>query len=225
MRKTENAATGTLVHAIVPRSFLAWLCHYANADPSFSRRYFYDLKDRLLRQYAEFRGHDMQEITKECWGDKRDEYGDLHGCGPKCRRCGGTGVWDRRWVRLQRWQWGKYTFHIPDGDTRIKPDSVQIVGRVEHPDYGKASREAELWLYVVTLQFRTWWHVLSTSAYCSPGWWPMCRLQKCAMWARMKFSWKKCWCGKRFPTWGTGWQICKKCRKPKPVADYDEAPF
>lgn len=144
-----NSVDSAPLHPIVPRSILAWLCHYANADPSFSSRYFYDLKDRLLRQFAEFRGHDIQEITKKCWGDKRDDYGDWHGCGPRCRRCGGTGVWDRRWVRLQKY----------------------------------------------------------------------------AMWARMTFSWKRCWCGKLFPTWGTGWQICKKCRKPKTVSDQDEVPF
>lgn len=144
---TRQTAQESSVKSIVPRSLLAVLCHYANADPSCSRRHFYDLKDRLLRQFAEFRGHDIQEITKECWGGRRDHYGDWSGCGPTCRRCGGTGVFDRRWVRLQRWQWGNYTFHIPDGDTRIRPESVQIVGRIEHKNYGRASREAELWLY------------------------------------------------------------------------------
>jgi hypothetical protein len=221
---SEKTLPATRVQSIVPRSILAWLCHYANADPSHCRNTFYDLKDRLLRQYAEFRGHDIQEIVKECYGGF-DYIGDPRGCkGKECRRCGGTGIYDRRWVRLQRWHWGKYVFHIPDGSTWIKPDSVQIHGRIKHEDYGKASRgrEAELWLYIVTLQFGMWWKVLSTSSYCSPGWWPMCRLQGWAMWARMKFSWHRCWCGKRFPTWGTGWQICKKCRQPKTVTEQDD---
>lgn len=214
------------MRTIVPQSILAWLCHYANANPSH-RPIFYVLKERLLRQYAEFKGHDIQEITKECWG-RLDEWGDPHGCkGETCTRCGGTGIYDRRWVRLQRWQWGKYTFHIPDGSTRIKPDSVQIHGRIQHADYGKASHEAELWLYLATLQFRMWWTVLSTSCYASPGWWPMCRLQGWAMWARMKLSRHGCWrCGKRFFTWGSGWQVCKKCREPKVILEQDnEVPF
>ena len=211
--------------SIVPQSILAWLCHYANANPCH-RPLFYDLKNRLLRKYAEFRGHDIQEIVNECWGDKRDDYGELYGCGPTCRRCGGTGIWDRHWVRLQRWHWGKYVFHIPDGSTGIKPDSVQIQGRIEHADYGKASREAELWLYLVTLQFKSWWKVLSSSAYVHPGLYPMCRLQKLAMWARIKLSWQRCWCGKRFLTWGKGWMMCKKCRQPKTFLEQDnEVPF
>jgi len=221
MKQTHN-----FVLSIVPQFILVRLCHLANADSSHCRNTFYDLKDRLLRQYAKFQGHDIQEITKECWGPW-NSFGDNDGCsGKDCPRCGGSGIYDRRWVRLQRWQWGKYTFHIPCGDTRIKPDSVQIYGRVKHVDYGKASREAELWLYLVTLNFGMWWKVLSTSSYCKPGWYPMCRLQGWAMWARMSFSWRKCWCGKLFPTWGSGWNICKKCRTPKAVLEQDnEVPF
>ncbi len=215
-RLFENASK---VRRIVPNSVLAWLCHYANANPSYNRSNFYDLKYRLLRQFGTFQGHDVQEITKECYGERLyDEYYndyDYCGCGEHCRRCGGTGIYDQKWIRLQRWQWGKYTFHIPEESTRIKPDSVQIKGRIEHPDYGNASREAELWLYLVTFQFRTWWHVMTATCLCSPGWWPMCRLQKIAFWARLKLSWRKCWCGKWFPTWGSGWQVCKSCRKPR----------
>lgn len=204
------------VRLIIPKSIAVILLHYANSSPSCRTR-FYALKDRLLNQFAEFRGHDIQEIVKECYGDKRDEYGDWHGCGPKCRRCGGTRIFSRRWVRLQRWQWGKYVFHIPDGDTYVKPESVRIQGRIEHVDYGKSSREAELWLYLFALRFGDWWHVLSTSCYCSPGLWPMCRLQKLAMWARMTFKRQKCLCGRKFTTWGSGWMVCKKCRSPKAV--------
>ena len=210
---------------VAPKSSLAWLLHVANSSRGLGRE-FYDLKTRLLRRYATFRGHEMQEITKQCWGDKRDEYGDLYGCGPNCRRCGGTGIFDRRWVRLQRWEWGRYVFHVPDGDTRNAPCVVTIFGRIEHRDYGKGSREAELWLYLVTGSLKMLWHALTACSYCSPGWWPMCRLQKVAMWSRMRFSWQKCWCGKWFPTWGRGWRICRKCRKcrsQKPVDD--DVPF
>jgi hypothetical protein len=30
----------------------------------------------------------------------------------------------------------------------------------------------------------------------------------------MWLAWRKCWCGRYFPTFGSGWQICRKCRKP-----------
>lgn len=208
---------------IVPQRTLAWLCHLANSGTP--TREFYELKDRMLREFAEFRGHDIQEITRECWGDQRDEHGDWHGCGPKCRRCGGTGIFSQRWVRLQRWHWGRYVFHIPDGSTSIKPDSVQIVGRIEHRDYGKASREAELWLFVATLQLRTLWHVLGESWYCKPDWWPMCRLQSIVGPWRMFLRRKRCWCGKWFWTWGSGWQICRKCRRPKTAKELEDIPF
>lgn len=211
------------VKRIVPSRMLAWLCHLANAGrPS---RTFYELKDQLLRQFATFCGHDIQEITKPCWGDQRDAYGDWHGCGPLCRRCGGTGIFDQRWVRLQRWLWQQYVFHIPDGDTRKRPDSVQIVGRVEHPDYGLASREAELWLYLLTLQLGRFWHVASTSCYAYPKYFPLCRLQRLLMWMRMTFSTRRCWCGRRFVTWGSGWQICRPCRRRTESHHTDELPF
>lgn len=213
------------LYSLVPQSVLAWLCHYANANPSGCRNTFYALKDRLLNQYAEFLGYEMQEITKPCWGDKRDDYGDWHGCGPTCRRCGGTGIFDRKWIRLQRWEWGKYVFHIPDGSTRIQPDSVQIHGRIKHANHVLASREAELWLYVVTLQFGMWWHVLSTSHYVYPKLWPMCRLQKYAMAARMTFTRRRCFCGKRFFKWGTGWLVCKQCRRSRHETNYHAIPF
>lgn len=213
------------IQAIVPRSFLAWLLHVANSNPGPFATRFYNFKKRLLGQFGTFQGCDIQEITKECWGDKRDEDGNFHGCGPHCRRCGGTGVFDRRWILLQRWQCGKYLFHIPDGETRIKPASVQIAGRIKHNDYGKGSREAELWLYLVCLQFRLFWDELSSSCYATPGWWPLCRLQKLAMPLRMFFSWRRCWCGKRFPTWGTGWQCCAKCRNPRTTEAVEDVPF
>lgn len=226
MTTSETSSDDRRVWSIVPQSILAWLCHYANADPSHFKRSFYDLKGRLLRQYARFEGHDVQEITKECWGE-RDGWGDPIGCkGEGCRRCGGTGIYDRKWIRLQRWRWGRYVFHIPDGLCgRPLPNSLMIHGRIEHPDYGLASREAELWLYIVTLQFGTWWGVLSTSCYCKPRWWPMCRLQGWAMWARMNLHRQRCPCGKRFLTWGSGWMVCKQCRVKPTVLDDDDVPF
>ncbi len=210
---------------VIPWSVTSRLLHLANADPG-DRRSFYELKERLLRRYATFWGNDIQEIVKECWGDQVDEHGDRYGCGPQCRRCGGTGVWERKWIVLQRWHWGGYVFHVPEGRTYQKPESVQIHGRIEHPDYGRASREAELWLYLLCREWRKWWHAVSTSCYMRPGWWPMCRLQKVAMRLRTNFSWRRCSdCNCLFLTWGSGWLVCKTCREPKPVAGRDEVPF
>lgn len=228
MSVTSETQTTSRLYSLVPGFVLAWLCHYANAGAtrSFGRRSFYDLKDRLLRKYGEFCGHDMQEVTKKCWGDRWwNSYDGSVACGPTCLRCGGTGIYDRRWVRLQKWRWGRFEFHIPDGETRVRPESVQIVGLVQHPDYGLASREAELWLYLVTLQWSTWWKVLSSSFYCYPRLWPMCRLQKCATWLKIEASRKRCVCGRKFRTRGSGWQICPRCRKPGDERSSNDLPF
>ena len=216
--------------SIVPQWVLVRLMHRANSDPSFHRQAFYDLKARLLRKYGTIVSEEYQEITKECWGDKWHDDGYWTGCGPNCRRCSGTGIYDRRWWRLYKWKWAGFTFHTPAGPGPLctKPDRIHINGRIEHQDYGLSSRECELWLYLVTLQFKTFWYVLSSSSYCHPKWYPLCRLQKVATKFRSTFRRMNCGrCGKRFWTWGTGWCVCKQCRKPKPLEmdHYEELPF
>lgn len=216
------------VYRVLPSSTLAWLCHYANADPSWNRDCFYKLKLRLLHQFAVSLGIITQEITKECWGDQWDDDGYRFGCGPECTRCKGTGIFDQRWVYLEKWQWGKYTFLVPDGFTRIKPPSVEISGHVIHPNYGKASREAELWLYVATLQWKTWWKTIRSSCYTHPGWWPMCRIQKVVMHFRLRKSFQKCpyclrWCPRLWP--GRRWHRRCQNRLPVQAIDFDDAPF
>ncbi|MDE2010253.1 MAG: hypothetical protein KGJ09_09290 [Candidatus Omnitrophica bacterium] len=209
------------------RKLLARLLHLANSDPPFNRREFYNLKDRLLRKYGTFHGHDLQIITKECWGERHyfddDSYDFVQEpCGPQCRRCGGTGIFDQRWVRLERWQWGKYLFHIPAGDTRKKPDSPPeswIKGVIKHQDYGRLSNEACLWLYLLCGEWDLFWRTMKGSCCC--GWylWPLLNLQRLTMNLCMRLRWKMCGCcGRRFPTWGIGWQWCRKCRnKPQEI--------
>jgi len=172
---------------------LAWLLHYANARPPLFSTDFYKLKDRLLFKFATCQGYDVQEIRKECWGNRRDAFGDVSGCGPRCTRCGGTGIFDLFWVRLERWQWGRYTFHRPIWRGRIKPLSpIQIHGRIEHAKYGHASDEAVLWLYLLSGELRLLWHAMKSSCAC--GWylWPFLNLQRVVMrtraWLRVRTS-------------------------------------
>lgn len=197
------------VWALLPSRVLAWLCHVANSDVD-RRELFYPLKNQLLVQYGTFEGMDLQEIVKPCWGDWGTD------CGPNCRRCGGSGVYSRFWVYLQRWKWGMYTFHIPVERVYLRPNrEVTITGYVEHRDYGRGSREAELWLYLVTLQFMAFRRAMKGGWYCTPGWWPLCRLQNVCGRISAFISSRKCWCGRRFITWGSGWQICRSCRNRK----------
>jgi hypothetical protein len=192
------------------------LLHLANAERSVGRD-FYECKTFLLRRYGRFDGHDMQEIQKECWGYRDDE------CGPQCRKCGGTGIYSQKWIRLERWKLGNYLFHVPNGTTYSRPDSVQIQGRIEHADYGLKSREAQLWLYLLSGEFLKLLHALRSSCYCYPKWWPMCRFQKLFMTWHLFLAWRKCWCGRWFPTLGRGWCVCGKCRSKS--KDVSNVPF
>jgi len=195
----------------------ATLLHYANAHPPLDRAAFYALKDRLLRKHARFARHQIQEIRKECCGPWNRELDCRAGCpGEKCPCCGGTGVYDIRWVRLERWEWAGYTFHIPAGDTRqipspYPPDGM-IRGRIEHASYGRKSREAVLWLYLLCGEWRMLWRSLIGSCSCGRYWWPLLNVQRVVMHLSMWLSWRKCWCGRWYPTWGSGWCVCQKCR-------------
>lgn len=211
---------------------IAWLLHVANTDAHCSPSRFYGVKEKLLRRYGRFAGHELQEIRKECWGPRvrGDWYDDsFSGCkGASCSRCGGTGLFDIRWIRLERWEWRGYVFHRPAGDTRVKPDitHVRIFGRIRHKDYGIAAGEARLWLYLLTCEWRLFWHDLSTHCYGYPRWWPLLNLQRVAMNARMWLEVRRCFCGRKFLAMNTGWQICRKCRKPHETAiDRCEIPF
>jgi len=211
-------------------NLIATLLHYANASPPMDRREFYALKDRLLHNHARFTGHQIQEIRKECWGPyNRCEDGHVGCQGEHCPKCGGTGVYDLRWVRLERWEWSSYTFHIPSGDTRkipspYPPDGM-IRGRIEHTNYGRKSHEALLWLYLLCGEWRLLWNEMQGSACCGRYWWPLLNVQRVVMHLSMWLEWKRCWqCDRWFPTWGSGWRVCRKCRKCRRTTPTD-APF
>jgi hypothetical protein len=180
------------------------------------RTEFYDLKNKLLIRFGHFEGHQIQEIRKHCWGEYEC------GCKPACRRCCGSGIYDLFWVTLERWQWGRFSFHRPVGRSRIKPDLVQIHGYIEHKKYGRASGEAVLWLYLFCGEWRRLWRTLTITKCC--GWyaWPLLNIQRLIFNGRIFFSWRKCWCGSWFPTWGSGWCVCYKCRLPRAREVRDE---
>jgi hypothetical protein len=200
---------------------LATLLHYANAAPPFAlRREFYALKERLLRSHGDFVGTRVQRIDKPCWGD-RDIDGERRGCiGPGCSRCDGTGLFDRFYVTLEEFRFGRFTFHIPRDRTAIRPEGgAQIIGRIQHSRYGLRSREAALWLYLLCGEWRLFIRALRASCVLSPGWfswqgwWPLLNLNRIVFALSMRLRVARCWCGRRFMTWGSGWCICRRCRK------------
>lgn len=203
------------------------LLHYANASPpSCYRQDFYAIKRRLLERHATPDGEDVQHIVKKCYGRDWDE-----GCTHDARcKCGGTGIFDERWITLKRWRWGRYVFHSPL-DGFVMPGKVPcrvIEGYVRHANYGRASGEALLWLYLLCGEWRMLWRQLRASHACGWYWWPMLNVQRAVMNLSMKLRWHRCHCGRAFPPWGHGWLVCPKCREPSrgPMAvTVDDLPF
>lgn len=221
--KIQKSLFGSRRSALKPwQSIVATLLHYANSCPPHWRSEFYALKSELMRRHGTFCGHDLQEIRKECWGPwERDDYGEYSPTkclGENCPKCDGSGLFDVRWVRLERWEWCGFSFHCPSGDTRVPPEPgthIAIHGLIAHPNYGRASQEAALWLLLLCGEWTMLWRALRSSRAC--GWqpWPFLTFQQIVMEASMKFSRKRCWCGRWYWTWGSGWQICQRCRKAR----------
>ncbi len=159
------------------------LLYLANADPpTVRRKEFYDLKERLLARYGTRVLPDhVQEIRKDCWGPQQE------GCaGRGCRRCGGSGVWDHFFVRLERHRWGKYEFHRP-AERRCRPSAApDIRGYVRHREGGSRCREALLWLCLLVGEWRMLLRLMVASCYSNPGRRPLCQLNRLTFWAWMK---------------------------------------
>lgn len=213
-------------------SRLLWL---ANASPPTGcRREFYAVKDAILRRWGRPDGHDWQEITHYCW---RCEGGgivdDGWGEDDRCPKCGGTGIWDRFWVRLERWEIGGRVFHRPAERVWGRPDEpVAIVGRVEHARVGWAGQEAGLWLLLLfdraafAREMTSGWPRGPTLPY------PLVTLRRATGrlgMLRSKFRRRRCSvCGRPFRQglrrWRSHTYLCGPCdRRPRPRDD--EIPF
>ena len=110
---------------------LGRILHIANSDPpSRYRREFYAVKDRVLKRFGLPECNDLQHIIKPCW--RCDGTGTFRGYDNgirwvnfdpfKCRKCGGSGVYDEFWVALEGWSLGRYRFHRPRYRTRSQAD-------------------------------------------------------------------------------------------------------
>jgi hypothetical protein len=131
---------------------LANLLHLANAAPPYGdwrREHFYAMKQRILERFGRRDGEDIQFITKPCWGDRRRGYRGVCTRDQECR-CGGSGVYDFYWVRLERWRMGDHIFHRPVERLRSSPGKVTIEGIIRHqvPDRWQA-HEAHLLLSLI----------------------------------------------------------------------------
>lgn len=208
----------SVIHPVMMKmsSFLSALLHYANtAPPLVGRAAFYELKTKLLARHGTRDGHDWQQVVRPCWGPMR-VWGDEGACpGEKCSRCGGTGIYNERWYCLDRWTWGRYTFHCPRDLSPVnhRPDQPNIVGIIEHPHYGRAANEALLWLYLLCGEWCLLWQQLRSTSCRGRYWWPLLNLQRVTMSLCLLLSQRRCFCGRWYSTWGTGWRICQQCRR------------
>ena len=187
------------------------LLHLANAAPPIvNTREFYAVKDRLLRARGELLGHEWQHIADRCWGPW-----NCAGCpGATCYRCGGTGIYRQKWVRLERWRLGRHIFHRPIQTSYADPGvPVTIVGRIHHQATGRRSHEALFWLYALTGEWRLFWYHMWRGGACC-GWyaWPFLSLQRVVFHARLRLGRiETCLCGRKFWRRG-GWCVCPRCR-------------
>lgn len=160
------------------KRLLGWLLHLANGHPPVNHTAaFYALKERLLK--GRQNGHDVQHLGGKCWG--------WHGgcAGARCTKCSGTGFYWQRWVILERYELGGYTFHRPGRVCYVPPYAVAlpegvnlIVGYIRHDDVDwNSAREAALWLAL--LFDRRLFLRLLVSGGCTPNpRWGLSLLQK-----------------------------------------------
>lgn len=144
---------------------LSFLLHHANRESKSDR--FYAIKKKLLQEYGELVGHDVQHIP-----------------GNKCNSCGGSGqhakysysgkIYDwadcyhcqlgwyklPQWNILERYRLGRYIFHQPLKRVYSKeqihvPFECKIEGYIEH-NYSKYGADCLMVLYFI-FDFKRWW--------------------------------------------------------------------
>jgi hypothetical protein len=207
--------------------FLSWLLWLANARmrTAYDSERAYRMKDRILRRFGQSVGEDIQRISRMCYSCDGSGSYDFD---EDCRRCRGTGVFDERWFRLERWELGGRIFHRPAGMiARPMNGMVTIEGKIYHDTVPhRASSEAFLWL-ALFLDPPLWWKNFRGSRSSDWQWRPMLAAQIVVFELRQIFATRVCGtCQRRFFLRGTGWMICKTCRAPSAlaVAD-DDLPF
>lgn len=197
------------------------LLHIANSNPPWPRETFYAMKSSILSRFGLCVGQDVQHIVKKCWGDRYDCNGNpLYKCeGGHCRRCGGTGIFQQKWVYLSRWELGGVVFHRPDRTAYIEPEEEPtITGHIEHRSYGRLSFEAACTLALLFDRRLLWALLTRNGHYLGWYWHPWCNLARVVNNADSfirRFTAHTCFCGRRWRHWfeSTGWCVCRKCRQ------------
>lgn len=216
------------------KRLLAWLLWHANAAmrSSSDRVAAYAIKERILRRHGRFVGEDIQHIKRECYGCSG--WGKDDG-GFTCDRCYGTGIWDERWVKLERWEFGGHIFHRPIANVARPMNGVATVeGIIRHDDRnGLASAEALLWLALV-YDRRLFWSELRSCRRFGVSRYPLLTLQLMVFEAGTRIkpivARRSCIsCGESWIRWFNrgSWHTCPSCARRMStlsMAD-DDLPF
>lgn len=130
--------------------FLSYLLFLANRGYRSQR--FFQVKDLILSKYGKLIGTHYQfiegKICFACYGTGTAVDWDGVECG--CHRCVGGWFKQPRWVQLQHYHFGGFTFHKPNGVFFEKPtdDVVLFNGRIVKPVF-KLTRIAQRVLQLV----------------------------------------------------------------------------
>jgi hypothetical protein len=202
---------------------LSTVLHYANANPPFlAEREFYAIKDRLLEQYGQPDGHDVQRIEYACWNCDGSTW---------CNKCGGTGIYNEKWIMLERFNFGRFQFHRPVPEFKFWPKLKglpTIEGKVQHANYGRLSDECALWLFLLFDRV-TFWPLMRWRCKIHPGFYPLLNIQKAcfylthlemSQWFKWVQSYQRkvkllkqhqCECGRHYRPILTGEYFCNHC--------------
>jgi hypothetical protein len=84
----------------------------ANSNAKHTRwaAYWYELKDKILKNYGSDCGYDYQLIEHQCWNCQGS---GIYSIGNTCRSCGGTGIYSTERIVLQRFVINGEIFHKP----------------------------------------------------------------------------------------------------------------
>jgi hypothetical protein len=181
-------------------SWLLWLAN-ARARSSGHSKQRYELKDKILRRWGALVGMDVQHIVRMCYACEGAGYWSSDP-NDSCDRCGGTGNYDERWIRLERWQLGARVFHRPAGYDFVRPaEGVNVIrGYITHTDVDHdVSAEAFLWLALLC-DPRLFFRELMRSRRYPRSMWkrPLLALQTVTFRLHMRFLVRRCSCGRRY---------------------------
>lgn len=124
-------------------------------DYSYLKSIFYALKKELLLKYGTKTGQAIQHIQVTCTNCDSTGTFKCHWKLPEtCWSCSGTGFYRDEYNLLAEYQFGKYSFHVPEQKIfTYKPEyskMKQIKGFVDHKIPSKnAGYEALLWLFLI----------------------------------------------------------------------------